>query len=770
MRFFIKAVLAAWCAMLATSAVAAGIWFSAGDSLYRVDPASGQALLVANPGTTQALAVDPKDGSVWALVSNRALKLGESGNVLAEFDLKGIGFENATGLSLNPYTSTLWLGDGKALAQVGTAGNLIAMSQVPGVVRPLALGVDEDVWVLGNKQLWRYSPQGALLSSHDISAQAKDSTKLLAVDSVNTALWVAGERELLQLRLPSLAQVAPNITIAQTVVDLALDPKRGVAWVLTQDAISAYGKDGSALRTIDVRPLAVTAAALSFDAATDGLWLAHGSGLIRFTSDGAIAATIATNAAVSTLGVAPFTIAPVVSILKPPQNALTNSPRPEFSVAYDALCSDVSCGFPPSYFGSYSLNALLNNEPVGPLFAFDAATGQASFTPAMRLPEGSNVFTAQARDNLGHLSATATNTFTVDTIAPRFLGIVPAEGATFSNPNINIQGTIDDAGAVVTLLGTGMTSVGASFSFPVVLQPGLNTFSLSATDAAGNATTAGLHLTLSSLSITLSSPASGSTVNADRVTVSGTFQGPNNTGVTVNGIVASVSGNTFVAPNVPLAPGANTLTATATTSNGQTGTATLSVTSTGPAPIQVNASASQGIAPLAVTFALSNSTANSISSIQADFEGTGSFTNVTPGAPMAWTYSAPRTYPARFIVTDSSGAVFDQTLTIVATDPAAIDQMLRAVWSGFASALLSRDIPQALQYFNAPAQAKYLPVLNALSADLPQIVASFSPLLKSDLAARLSEYAIVREDNGRKNVYFIHFLQGADGIWRLDSM
>jgi len=46
----------------------------------------------------------------------------------------------------------------------------------------------------------------------------------------------------------------------------------------------------------------------------------------------------------------------------------------------------------------------------------------------------------------------------------------------------------------------------------------------------------------------------------------------NETGVTVNGVVATVTGNQFIAEHVPLAEGANTLTVTATDTAGNTAT------------------------------------------------------------------------------------------------------------------------------------------------------------------------------------------------------
>src|SRR5207244_4576516 len=100
---------------------------------------------------------------------------------------------------------------------------------------------------------------------------------------------------------------------------------------------------------------------------------------------------------------------------------------------------------------------------------------------------------------------------------------------------------------------------GACFWFPLCLPPCMTTYNLSATYPAGNVTVVVLHLTLATVSVSIASPPNGATINADTVTVSGTFQGPANTGITVNGIAAIVTGGTFIVAAVPLQPGANTL-------------------------------------------------------------------------------------------------------------------------------------------------------------------------------------------------------------------
>ena len=99
-----------------------------------------------------------------------------------------------------------------------------------------------------------------------------------------------------------------------------------------------------------------------------------------------------------------------------------------------------------------------------------------------------------------------------------------------------------------------------------------------------------------------------------------------------------------------------------------------------------------------------------------------------------------------------------------------LDIQLKAQWSGFASALTARDIERARNFFTSGARALYGPLLDALAAEIAQIVASFSPPLRSSLNSTIAEYAVVRVQGGLKRAYLVYFVRDSDGVWRIDSM
>jgi len=86
------------------------------------------------------------------------------------------------------------------------------------------------------------------------------------------------------------------------------------------------------------------------------------------------------------------------------------------------------------------------------------------------------------------------------------------------------------------------------------------------------------------------------------------------------------------------------------------------------------------------------------------------------------------------------------------------------------NALIAGDKAKAMSYLPSQAQAKYGPVFDALRPQFANIVASYSPLASSTLSADFAEYVIKRTSSGTSRAYFIYFVRGADGVWRLDEM
>ena len=763
------------------------VWFADHKDLKRIDLGTNQVdFTVSLAHNAEALTVDPTDSAVWALVQKQLLKFDADGQSLLQVDLK-----NQTGklddpqlLVLNPYDTTLWVAGEKVLLHLDAKGKLLREWEAPDAIQSMGLDIDESLWLLTHKDLLHLSPQAAVLHSLDLKSQIKEP-EYLATDSLGGLLWVAGKKELIQLELNHLDQipravVVPNVTGGddKKILALTVDPLIGNLWIVTkQNLLFIYDRGGSLLKTIDLGPHDLDEVeTLTFEPVSASFWLGGKKAVVRLTSNGDFVARIAADKEAEALGVSSFRLLPTLSLLEPLDGSLTNNPRPPIRLGLGASCNAVPCLLPDTYTQALSLDVDLNGQAAGPLFSRSAGN-EALYLAPSRLPEGLNIFNAQAVDLFGHSSNRLTGRFTIDTIPPKFLSISPADGSNFTTATVTIRGAVDDPTVTTMLLdATGQVvsmASGANFSFAVNLSPGLNVFSLIARDPAGNETMTVLRLTYVAVTVTLTNPLSNASLASTSLDVNGNFQGPPNTGITVNGVVAMIYGDQFYA-NLDLDPGVNTLTITATTPDGATVTKTITVTVTAsvPDPVQVTVSPQGGVAPLAVQFAINNGSGTNIQRIEVDFDdnGTTDTTVTDPTVSIVCTYTNPGVYRASIRITDSQGTVHRKTLYVVVNDTAQMDQLFTSLWNGMNLALKVGNVNGAAQHLNESAKRKYLPVFETLKPQFPQIIASYSPLRRISITESIGEYAIVRPYNGQNRVYLIYFLQDVDGVWRVDGM
>lgn len=760
------------------------VWLADHKQLKRIDLVTNRVdLSVALDHEAKALAVDPTDGAVWALVQKQLLKFDGDGQFLHQVDLKSLvnRLDDPRHLVLDPYDASLWVGGQKTLLHVDSQGQRLGAWTAPEVIQAMALDVDESLWLLGHRQLLHLSREGTALHSLDLKSHVKEPDHL-AVDSLGGLLWVAGKTELVRYELSHLDQPPRVVSIpskthgATKILALTADPFLGNLWVATkQELLFIYDREANLLKTVDLEPHHLgEVQVLAFEPVSAGFWVGGKKGAVRFDSTGLFIARITVEKEAQALGVLPFHLSPTLKLLEPGNGDLTNNPRPTIRLGLGASCNAIPCLLPEVYTRTLALSVDLNGSPIGSLFTRTAT--EVLYLSPNRLPEGLNALSAQATDLFGHSSNRITANFVIDTIPPRFLSVTPADGTNVPQTETTISGSLDDPTATVLLLdgnGSVIVAGGAAFSFTVPLKPGTNLFTLLARDPAGNESRVVLRLLHSALIVKITSPAAGTVLNRARVLVSGTFQGPVNTGISVNGTVALVSGNQFLL-NLDLTPGPNALTAVATTLDGATATdaVNVSVNQAQPDPFEITLAPAMGVAPLPVRFSVGNFTGQPITRVELDMDGNGSTDHIVtdPGVPIEVTYANPGVYPARVKVFYGQDQSYEQTLAVVVHDAVQMDMLFTNLWNGMNDALMRGDVNGAAQYLNEGAKRKYQPVFEALKLQFPQIIASYSPLRRVSISEDIGEYAIVRNFNGQNRVYLIYFLRDVDGVWRVDEM
>jgi ligand-binding sensor domain-containing protein len=266
--------------LMSGMATAACLWTSGPDWLGRLDPATRQMQAWQLPGVA-SVAVADDACRVWAATSTSLLKIDATGARLASQPLN----EPVTVLATNPHSGEVTAIGKTALSRYSTTGALLASLAVDG--KPLSLSIDQDesLWLLTDKALLHYAkPAGTsfvLLSSLSTKADA------LAVDSLGSQVWLASGKTLFRYRLPDLALLGSS-QMAEQAIALTADPLSGDLFMAGKKTWQHLNRSGQLLASADLKALNLDVITMAWDAATASVWLAHKTGLARFSATGQV--------------------------------------------------------------------------------------------------------------------------------------------------------------------------------------------------------------------------------------------------------------------------------------------------------------------------------------------------------------------------------------------------------------------------------------------------------------------------------------------------
>ncbi len=224
----------------------------------------------------------------------------------------------------------------------------------------------------------------------------------------------------------------------------------------------------------------------------------------------------------------------------------------------------------------------------------DAAAGDRTFTLRVTIFEqapGPLTVRVSAAFR-GSLLRTLSAPLTVNVTGATATGIAilaPADLAYLNTSPIVVSGSVGDANATVTINGVpAVVNKGAkAFTASVPLVEGTNTLTAVATNSGGTTSSAALQVTLDTTPphLAIESPSEGLTTTDAAVTVSGTVNdivvgtvNSQQAQVGVNGVAATVANRSFLAANIPLAMGLNTIQAVGRDRSGNSVTTSVHVT------------------------------------------------------------------------------------------------------------------------------------------------------------------------------------------------
>ena len=406
-----------------------------------------------------------------------------------------------------------------------------------------------------------------------------------------------------------------------------------------------------------------------------------------------------------------------------------------------------------------------------------------SFTHVLGgLPQGVNAIELIATD-LAVNSSTLAVSFTLDSQPPTIPDTGQITVGTPSGGLVTVSAPAGNAtaGDTVTLTNTRtgesvQTTVNGDGSYVVDIgaQAG-DSIVILITDPVGNATASRILQvagTAPALGLTVVAPLDGSTINDDRAGVIGTFQGPANVGITVNGSTAHTIGDTFCAGNVSLETGSNQLDIIATESGGTTATQSLTITSTGSSPVDLDVDAETGFASHTVTFSLTDNTGATLTNIEydVDSDGTPEYTTSDPAATFQHAYATPGCYTATVTATDDAVGTYVGTRVIAVLEATEQVSAVRAVYYQLLDNLRLGNIPAAVSAFTVTSQDAYESLFTEMQPTLSSIADTLGVITRTQVSGEIAEIVVTRDKNGVPFVYSVNLIRSESGIWRIEDM
>jgi len=274
----------------------------------------------------------------------------------------------------------------------------------------------------------------------------------------------------------------------------------------------------------------------------------------------------------------------------------------------------------------------------------------------------------------------------------------------------------------------------------------------------------------SAINLAIQTPFDGAFIKRPDTLVRGTVENlaGHETGVTVNGLPATVYQGQFFVNHVPLADGDNTITVKATDAGGNTNELSITVTADIERPsITLSLSDYNGIAPFEPVLMVDSAlTADSMSFSD---NGAGQILYLD-GAEEGERIARISSQGCYFITAHASisGVDLTDTVGVVVYDTAGLDAMLRQKWESMRTALLSGDIETAVKDIASRTQDAYRAIFTSLTPEQRACLASELgdiQLIKTRLDG--VEYDIQTTRNGTRYSFFLLFEKDADGRWKI---
>jgi hypothetical protein len=452
----------------------------------------------------------------------------------------------------------------------------------------------------------------------------------------------------------------------------------------------------------------------------------------------------------------------------------------------------------PAGAASESVTVIVNSPTVPPTVELSSNPETVPFGQSAILTWNStNAYSCTIEPEIGrvglngsiNVSPVATTTYTITAVgyAGTITGsttvtVIPMPTVNFSaNPSNITAGesatlTWNSANADSCVIEPGIGNVDLSGSL-VVSPTEATTYTITATGPGGEASENVTVDVMPPVTLQIMSPVHMQSISRPDIMVEGTFSNylGNETGVTVNGQVAMVFNDHFVANHVPLQEGENTITVIGTDSQGYSAMAEIAVYAQIAGDyISITADTESGVSPFETTLQI---------------EGTFDFSQepvITPAGPddvdplenlgdaqYRIGMNTPGIYYFSAETTDDQSNSYTDTIAVVVLDQAQLDALLTAKWDAMKTALINGDIEGALNFHHGVSKEKYQSIYNFLGSNLSALVQQMQNIEMIFAKGDRAKYRVKRDHNiGGQTVtitYYIYFSTDGNGLWKVET-
>lgn len=268
----------------------------------------------------------------------------------------------------------------------------------------------------------------------------------------------------------------------------------------------------------------------------------------------------------------------------------------------------------------------------------------------------------------------------------------------------------------------------------------------------------------------ITSPLANDLIARPDVMVRGTFTNTQGTetGITVNGVVAEIYGNQFVANHVPLEEGENTLAATATDTGGLSTTVT-AIVNNGPIAdyITLTETRCSGTSPLETNLMVDGTFGITNSSVSYEGPATPEFLqNETEEYGVRMTTEGIYYYTAN--VTHGL-MTYSDTVGVVVVNKTEIDTLLRGKWDGMRNAMTAGNVEQSVGFFTDYTQNAYRDLYNNHPEVMADLALQLSNINFIKYQNNIAEYDIRITKDETDFSFYLLFVKDEKGLWKIRS-